>query len=127
MIPAAKPSIEEMLARIKQRRIERDALVDNIISEHNAKYGEATPLVLVKQQPEVAKRPWYGAVIHPSTKGGAFQVTHFDLDGFSSDFSVKSIREGVDELVPQGFRLSDPNVLEDIVSTDRFVKWLTLA
>lgn len=119
-----KSEIEEMLSNIKQKRIERDVLVDAIISEHNSKYGESIPIVLIKQQPEVSRRPWYGAVIHPSTKGRKFQVTHFDLDGFSSDYSVESIRDGISELVIQGFKLSNPKLLDDISSSERFTQFL---
>lgn len=79
------------------------------------------PLVLRKDQPEIDKRPWVGAVIAPSTKTpGRWQVTFFDSAGFSSDFSETSQTAAVWEVYRDGFRAPDPTLLDEVASTPQF-------
>lgn len=89
--------------------------------KYNETYGPDMPIVLIKDQPEVERRPWYGAVIAPSAKyPGEWQATYFDQDGFSGDITEKTRGAAYWEIFYQGINRPDPDLLESASDTDRF-------
>jgi hypothetical protein len=94
-----------------------------IVTEHVATYGPDWPIVLRCDQPEVTARPWRGAVIHPSNRHpGKWQVTCFDADGFSSDYTVKDLADGVNEQMTTEWYVADPAWFEELAASPRFVR-----
>jgi hypothetical protein len=85
------------------------------------KYGDEYPIVLIKEQPEVERRPWYGAIIAPSSKhSGEWQATYFDQRGFSGDFQTKTEGGAFWDVYSQGMTKPAPELLEEVSQTDIF-------
>lgn len=115
---------------IEQRWLDKLHAAQEVYKAYVEKYGEDYPIVLIKDQPEVERRPWYGVIIAPSSKeSGEWQATTFDQQGFSGDFSEKSKGAVYWEVFNQGMRRPDPELLESVSKTDLFQagnKWSML-
>lgn len=87
--------------------------------------GEPTStgaIVLRKDDPGNASRPWVGAIIHPSPRTeGRFQVSIFDLDGFVYDYSEPTYERAIYQAYTEGFRTVDMDLLEREGEKPRFM------
>jgi len=88
----AKKFVEQTLQRTAAKRARAAQLA--------AEYPDA--ICLVKEQPHVTGRPWYGCAVHRSARNtGKWQVSFFDSDGFAYDFSEPTYEAAIYEALKE--------------------------
>ena len=108
---------------IQARHRARRWIGENLLKAHRAKYGTSTGLVLVHDQPEVERRPWYAVVLLPHPEG--CRRAWFDEWGFSGHDIYKSFEEAAADSYVEGFRRTDPGLLDRVGLTPRFQAGVT--
>jgi hypothetical protein len=104
--------IRDVQRKIAQRNKRAESLA--------AEYPGA--ICLRKDQPDIDGRPWIGAAVHRSARtAGRWQVSFFDLDGFSYDFSESTYTAAIDEALKVCCEIVDMGLLDSVVMTPRFM------
>jgi hypothetical protein len=104
--------IRDIRRKIAERKYRAEALA--------AAYPGA--ICLRCDQPGNDDRPWIGAAVHRSARtAGRWQVSFFDLDGFSYDFSESTYTAAIDEALKVCCEIVDMGLLDSVVMTPRFM------
>jgi hypothetical protein len=117
MTQKSRAEFEQMMKETREKAVAKRQRAEEL----SAEYPDGV-IVLRKDQPETVHRPWVGAIIHPSPKDtGRYQVSIFDDDGFSMDYSEASYRDAIYQAITEGYRAVDMDLLDRVGETPRFM------